>query len=79
MSHSTLRAKRATFRVGKTVLPDRSLLIGQKLVENAKMRHLELIFKQCDCSEKDNPLGIFCSFVDCQVVSTFFWGWRMSG
>ena len=42
MSHSTLRAKRATFRVGKTVLPDRSLLIKQKLVENAKMGHFEL-------------------------------------
>ena len=60
-SHSTLRAKRATFTFlvdkssfkmpkmvnlasfwkteafGQTVLPDRSVLIGQKLVENAKI------------------------------------------
>ena len=26
---------------GQTVLPDMSILIGQKLVENAKMRHFE--------------------------------------
>ena len=26
---------------GQTVLPDRSTLIGQKLVENAKMQHFE--------------------------------------
>ena len=61
MSHSTMRAKRATFTFwvniswkcqksfilasfwkpeacGQTVLPDRSLLIGQKLVENAKIK-----------------------------------------
>ena len=62
-SHSTLRAKRATFTFwedksslknakngpicssfwkpeacGQTVLPDRSVLIGQKLVENAKIK-----------------------------------------
>ena len=56
-SHSTLRAKRATFTFfiknakmvhfgeflkpetcGQTVLPDRSILIGQKLVENAKIK-----------------------------------------
>ena len=49
-SHSTSRAKRATFTFwvnlasfwkaeacGHPVLPDRSVLIGQKLVENAKM------------------------------------------
>ena len=30
------------------------------------MRHLELIFKQCDCSEKDNPLGVF--FVPLLIV-----------
>ena len=60
-SHSTLRAKRATFTFwldksslkgqkwsilvnfwksesfGQTVLPDRSILIGQKMVENAKI------------------------------------------
>ena len=40
-SHSTLRAKRATFtfKVDKcqTVLPDRSVVLGQKLVENAKI------------------------------------------
>ena len=57
-SHSTLRAKRATFTFwvdksslkmaktfwnpglyGQTVLPDRSLLIGQKLVKNAKINY----------------------------------------
>ena len=34
---------------GQTVLPDMSVLIGQKLVENAKiqMRHFWVIFKQC--------------------------------
>ena len=26
---------------GQTVLPDRSVLMGQKLVENAKLRHFE--------------------------------------
>ena len=35
---------------GQTVLPDRSLLIGQKLVENAKIKHSNatywVIFKQ---------------------------------
>ena len=59
-SHSTLRAKRATFtfwvdksgpfwRVfdkpeacGQTVLPDRSILIGQKSVENAKIQIIQL-------------------------------------
>ena len=32
---------------GQTVLPDRSILIGQKLMENAKiqMRHFEEFFK----------------------------------
>ena len=34
MSHSTMRAKRATFIVR---LPDRSILIGQKLVENDRI------------------------------------------
>ena len=35
---------------GQTVLPDRSVLIDQKLVENAKiqMRHLGWFFKHCD-------------------------------
>ena len=49
MSHYKLRAKLATFtfwvdkrmkkmpRNGQTVLPDRSILIGQKLLENAKI------------------------------------------
>ena len=52
MSHLTLRAKRATFTFtfyanlasfgtlkgfDQTVLPDRSILIDQKLVENAKI------------------------------------------
>ena len=41
-SHLTLRAKRATFTFtkpeagGQTVFPDRSDLIGQKLVKNSK-------------------------------------------
>ena len=35
-SHFRLPAKRATF----TVLPDRSLLMEQKLVENAKIRKM---------------------------------------
>ena len=38
---------------GQTVLPDRSVLIGQKLVENAKMpkikmQYLKVIFKKCE-------------------------------
>ena len=37
---------------GQTVLPDRSVLIGQKLVENAKMQNSNatfwVIFKQCE-------------------------------
>ena len=35
---------------GQTVLPDRSILIGQKLVENAKNSNATfwVIFKQCD-------------------------------
>ena len=36
---------------GQTVLPDRSVLIGQKLVENAKINNPNatfwVIFKQC--------------------------------
>ena len=53
MSHSTLRAKRATFTLwteGKkgqfeaccqTMLPDRSILVGQKLVDNAKIKRFK--------------------------------------
>ena len=52
ISHSTLRAKRAkvTFWVDKSsskwqmskkVLPDKSLLNGQEMVKNDKMRHFE--------------------------------------
>ena len=37
---------------GQTVLPDKSVLIGQKLVENAKIKNSDgtiwMIFKQCD-------------------------------
>ena len=35
---------------GQTVLPDRSLLIGLKLVENAKLKKFDflVIFKQCE-------------------------------
>ena len=32
---------------GQTVLPDRSILKGQKLVENAKIEIFWVIFKQC--------------------------------
>ena len=62
MSHSILRAKRATYvyifsgqflkpeAYGQTVLPDRSILIGQKLVENAKIKYSNatfwVVFKQ---------------------------------
>ena len=37
---------------GQTVLPDRSLLIGQKLVENVKNQNetFSVIFKHCDPS-----------------------------
>ena len=69
-SHSTLRAKRATFTFwvdkrsskmpkmsnlasfwkpkacGQTVLPDRSILMGQKLVENAKMSNFRPVRMQ---------------------------------
>ena len=74
-SHSTLRAKRATFTFwvdkssikmlnvatfwkpkvyGQTVLPDMSLLKGQKLVENARNSNttFRVIFKQCVVEEK---------------------------
>ena len=54
MSHSILRAKRATYvysgqflkpeAYGQTVLPDRSILIGQKLVENAKIKYSNATF-----------------------------------
>ena len=48
-SHSRLRAKRATFTFcGQMVLPDRSILIGQKLVENAKSATFWVIFKHCE-------------------------------
>ena len=94
-SHSTLRAKRATFtfwvnksslkmpkmetcNCSQTVLPDRSLLIGQKLVKNAKikkchMRHFWVIFKHCGAAKVSNFVpkmfslsvsrGVTCAFV----------------
>ena len=41
---------------GQTVLPDMSVLIGQKLVENAKTQKFKcafwVIFKQCACIVK---------------------------
>ena len=45
---------------GQTVLPDRSLLIGQKMVENAKMSKIEnatfwVVFKQCE-----GMIRVFC-------------------
>ena len=41
---------------GQTVLPDRSVLIQQKLVENAKIKNATfgVIFKQCADLEKTN-------------------------
>ena len=43
-----------TEAVGQTVLPDMSLLKGQKLVENAKNSNttFRVIFKQCVVEEK---------------------------
>ena len=42
---------------GQTVLPDRSVLIGQKLVENAKIKNSNatfwVILKQCELVEND--------------------------
>ena len=40
---------------GQTVLPDRSILKGQKLVENAKNSNttFRVIFKQCVVEEKN--------------------------
>ena len=44
---------------GQTVFPDKSVIIGQKLVENAKIQSNAtfcVIFKQCDeIREKLNP------------------------
>ena len=43
---------------GQTVLPDRSVLIGQKLVENAKIQKLKcdiLSNFQTLCSYRENP------------------------
>ena len=78
-SHSTLRAKRATFTFwvdkiplkmpkivnfwkteahGQTVLPERSLLIGQTLVENAKTQKYK-----CDIFWDFHTLVFFLSIV----------------
>ena len=42
MVHSKLEA------CGQTVLPDRSILIGQKMVENAKIETFWVVFKRRD-------------------------------
>ena len=56
---------------GQTVLPDRPLLIWQKLVENAKIKNsntrLWVIFKQC---EFGLFLGILIKFVICWIMFT---------
>ena len=57
---------------GQTVLPDRSVLIGQKLVENAKIRKKSnetfwLIFKQCGTADfaHDDPLASWSTKTSC--------------
>ena len=92
-SHSTLRAKRATFTFwvdksyekcqkwsilasfwkpeacGQTVLPDRSVLIVQKLVENAKIKKSNatfwVIFKLCAFSQNITKLDWKCFSMQC--------------
>ena len=58
-----LTSFRKSGNCGQTVLPDRSILIGQNLVENAKNATFWLIFKHCEkeksaINEKKSPKGI---------------------
>ena len=106
-SHSTLRAKRATFTFGvdtscpklsilasfwkpkacdQTVLPDRSVLIGEKLVGNTKMRHFESFLNSvyfCYCivaNLKEPSLSSKLSWdaFDLWMVALVIWWWRIS-
>ena len=47
---------------GQTVLPDKSILIGQKLVENAKIQKFKcdiwVTFKQCKLDEQVTYLDV---------------------
>ena len=102
-SHTTLRAKRATFTFwvyksslkmpknaqfgeflktcGQTELPDRSVLIGQKLVENVKiqMRHFGWFSNTVRRTasthrviDKGNCVCIFLSFLSASIASRFY-------
>ena len=57
---------------GQTVLPDRSVLIGQKLVENANIKKSNatfwVIFKQCESRKKNNLLGTFADSSKCTLM-----------